>query len=70
MADGTADVYKHLERSGEPMISELASRGMRLRPPMGLLDFQGFTLKGLEFEAEYSDYWNSTGDKDGGCYVL
>lgn len=52
------------------MIPELASRGMRLRPPMDLLDFQGFTLKGLEFEAKYLDYWNSAADKDGGSYVL
>lgn len=65
MADGAADVQKHLDRSGEPLIPELASRGMRLRPPMGLLDFQDFTLQGLEFEAKYSNYWNSTGDQDG-----
>lgn len=52
------------------MIPGLASRGMRLRPPMGLLDFQDFTLQGLEFEAKYLDYWDSTGDKDGRSYVL
>lgn len=70
MADGAADVQKHLDRSGEPMIPELASRGLRPRPPMGLLDFQDMTLKGLDFEARYSDYWNSTGDEDGESYVL
>lgn len=32
---------------------------------MGLLDFQDATLQGAEFEARYSDYWNSTGDDDG-----
>lgn len=69
MADGAADAQKHLDRSGEPLIPELASRGMRLRPPMGLLDFQDFTLQGLNFEAKYSNYWNSTGDKDGGFYL-
>ncbi|KAG8159868.1 hypothetical protein KVR01_010505 [Diaporthe batatas] len=65
MSDGTADIHKHLEPSGEPLIHELASRGMRLRPPIGLLDFQDLTLRGLDFEAKYSDYWNSTIDKDG-----
>lgn len=70
MADGAADVQKHLDRSGEPMTPELASRGLRPRPPMGLLDFQDMTLTGLDFEARYSDYWNSTGAKDGGSRVL
>lgn len=32
---------------------------------MGLLDFQHATLQGIEFEARYSDYWNSTGNDDG-----
>lgn len=47
------------------MIPELESRGLGLRPPMGLLDLQDTTLQGAEFEARYSDSWNSTGNDDG-----
>lgn len=37
---------------------------------MGLLDFQDATLQGIEFEARYSDYWNSTGEDDGGSSTV
>ncbi|KAI0164097.1 amidase [Xylariaceae sp. FL1272] len=36
-----------------------------LREPMNLLKYQDLTLQGLDYEAEYSDYWNSTADEDG-----
>jgi amidase len=33
---------------------------------MSLLEYQKLTLEGLEYEAAYSDYWNSTAaDEDG-----
>ncbi|XXH02219.1 hypothetical protein Hte_008587 [Hypoxylon texense] len=63
-ADGAGDVHKNLNLSGEPLIPELDTRGMRLRPPMGLLKFQDLTRQGLELEERYSDYWNSTADDD------
>ena len=34
---------------------------------MSLLEYQDLTLQGLEYEAKYSDYWNSTADDDGKC---
>ncbi|OTA97783.1 hypothetical protein M434DRAFT_7724 [Hypoxylon sp. CO27-5] len=64
-ADGAEDVHKQLKLSGEPLIPELETRGMRARPPMELLKFQDLASKGLEFEAHYSDYWNSTANDDG-----
>lgn len=38
---------------------------MRPRPPMELLKFQDLASKGIDFEAQYSDYWNSTANDDG-----
>jgi amidase len=32
---------------------------------MSLLQYQENTIRGLQYEAEYSDYWNSTASDDG-----
>ncbi|KAI1439529.1 amidase [Annulohypoxylon stygium] len=64
-ADGAKPVHGDLKLSGEPLISALNNRGMQLRPPMDLLKFQDLTSQGREFEAQYSDYWNSTAQDDG-----
>ncbi|KAL4732182.1 hypothetical protein ACLX1H_001190 [Fusarium chlamydosporum] len=63
-ADGAHDVHSHLDRSGEPLIPDLED-GFQLKKPTELLKYQGLTLQGLEYEREYSDYWNSTGESDG-----
>ncbi|KAI1452458.1 amidase [Annulohypoxylon moriforme] len=64
-ADGASYVHRDLRLSGEPLIPALNNRGMGLRPPMDLLKFQELTNQGLEYEAHYSDYWNSTAKDDG-----
>ncbi|OTB07283.1 hypothetical protein M426DRAFT_318298 [Hypoxylon sp. CI-4A] len=64
-ADGSQDIYKQLKLSGEPVIPLFAAHGMRPKPPMELLKFQDLSRQGLEFEAQYSDYWNSTAEDDG-----
>ncbi|KAI1762701.1 amidase signature domain-containing protein [Hypoxylon sp. FL1150] len=63
-ADGAHDIHAQLDLSGEPLISDLEET-LALRPPIGLLEYQDLTLQGLEYEAKYSDYWNSTADEDG-----
>ena len=63
-ADGAHDVHANLDRSGEPLIPEL-KKSFRLRDPIPLLEYQNLTLQGLEYEREYSDYWNSTSSSDG-----
>ena len=63
-ADGAADVQAHIKKSGEPILPEHGSR-FEPRDPMPLLDYQDLTIKGLEFENQYSDYWNSTALDDG-----
>ncbi|KAK0704392.1 amidase signature domain-containing protein [Lasiosphaeris hirsuta] len=63
-ADGAHDISHQLELSGEPLISDLRDT-FQLRPPMDLLEYQGLTLQGLEYESAYSDYWNSTAADDG-----
>ncbi|GKU21475.1 unnamed protein product [Fusarium langsethiae] len=63
-ADGAHDVHSHLDRSGEPLISDLED-GFKLKTPTELLKYQDLTLQGLGYEREYSDYWNSTQDQDG-----
>ncbi|KAK0622386.1 amidase signature domain-containing protein [Immersiella caudata] len=60
-ADGAHDVHSHLDLSGEPLISDL-QEAFQLRPPLDLLETQDLTLRGLEYEAAYSDYWNSSPD--------
>ncbi|QPC71343.1 hypothetical protein HYE68_002095 [Fusarium pseudograminearum] len=62
-ADGAHDVHSHLDRSGEPLIPDLED-GFKLKTPTELLKYQDLTLQGLEYEREYSDYWNSTQESD------
>lgn len=57
-------MHDQLALSGEPLIPEL-QKFLELKDPMGLLEYQDLTLKGLEYEAGYTDYWNSTADEDG-----
>lgn len=63
-ADGAQDIHAQLDLSGEPLIPDL-EESFQLRPPLGLLEYQDLTLQGLEYEAQYSDYWNSTAEHDG-----
>ncbi|SCO89869.1 probable general amidase [Fusarium oxysporum] len=62
-ADGAHDIHQHLNRSGEPLIPDLRD-GLKLKTPTELLKYQDLTIQGLEFEQQYSDYWNSTADSD------
>ncbi|KAF6520327.1 hypothetical protein HZS61_016744 [Fusarium oxysporum f. sp. conglutinans] len=62
-ADGAHDIHQHLNRSGEPLIPDLRD-GLKLKTPTELLKYQDLTIQGLEFERQYSDYWNSTADSD------
>jgi len=64
LADGATDVHDHLKLSGEPLIPELEPL-LYKKPPIGVLEYQDLTLQGLQYEAAYSDYWNSTRDTDG-----
>lgn len=64
LADGGHDIHTQLDLSGEPLIPDLRET-FTLKPPMDLLEYQDLTLQGLEYEAKYSDYWNSTADDDG-----
>jgi amidase len=64
MADGADDVQSHLALSGEPLVPEIAG-DFQPRAPLPLLEYQKLTLEGLEYEAAYSDYWNSTAADDG-----
>ena len=63
--DGAHDIHAQLDRSGEPLISDLRD-SFQLKPPLRLLDYQGNTLQGLEYEMAYSYAWNATADADGG----
>ncbi|TVY65140.1 Acetamidase [Fusarium oxysporum f. sp. cubense] len=62
-ADGARDIHQHLNRSGELLIPDLRD-GLKLKTPTELLKYQDLTIQGLEFEQQYSDYWNSTADSD------
>ncbi|KAI1429947.1 amidase signature domain-containing protein [Xylaria sp. FL1777] len=63
-ADGAHDIHSQLDLSGEPLLPELGE-AFTLREPINLLAYQDLTLQGLQYEAEYSDYWNSTAEEDG-----
>ncbi|KAI1009060.1 hypothetical protein LB504_001961 [Fusarium proliferatum] len=63
-ADGAHDIHQHLDRSGEPLIPDLQD-GLNLKTPTELLKYQDLTIQGLEYERQYSDYWNLTADSDG-----
>ncbi|KAJ8131576.1 hypothetical protein O1611_g2051 [Lasiodiplodia mahajangana] len=69
MADGARDIHNQLNLSGEPLIPELQET-FQLREPMNLIKYQDLTLQGLQYESQYSDYWNSTAEKDGSLLVL
>lgn len=47
------------------MIPIVANSYEVLRKAESLLDYQKYTVKGLEYEAGYTDYWNSTAADDG-----
>jgi amidase len=32
---------------------------------MSVLEYQALTIEGRDYDAAYSDYWNSTADEDG-----
>jgi amidase len=63
-ADGAHDVHAQLNLSGEPLMPDLKDL-LALKPPQNVLEYQESTSQGLEFEAAYSDYWNSTAEQDG-----
>ncbi|PGH14985.1 hypothetical protein AJ79_02665 [Helicocarpus griseus UAMH5409] len=63
-ADGHHDVHKQLNLSGEPLIPPLRET-FGLEEPMSLLEYQRLTLEGRDYEAAYSDYWNSLTEEDG-----
>ncbi|EXJ69725.1 uncharacterized protein A1O5_06796 [Cladophialophora psammophila CBS 110553] len=63
-ADGANDIHAQLDLSGEPLIPDLAA-AFRLKQPIGLLEYQDLTFQGLEYESQYSDYWNATAEEDG-----
>jgi amidase len=63
-ADGGHDIHKQLRLSGEPLIPPLRE-SFKLRDPLSLIKYQELTVEGRDYEAAYSDYWNSTGDDDG-----
>lgn len=64
LADGGHNIHKQLRLSGEPLIPPL-QEVFELQDPMSLIKYQKLTLEGRDYEAAYSDYWNSTGDEDG-----
>lgn len=63
-ADGGHDIHKQLKLSGEPLIPPHRET-FQLRDPLSLVTYQELTVEGRDYEGAYSDYWNSTGDKDG-----
>lgn len=63
-ADGCQDVFHQIELSGEPLLPELAHE-LKKGKPMELLEYQDLTLQGLDYECQYSDYWNASGGNDG-----
>lgn len=63
-ADGVQDIHKQLDLSGEPLVPQLRE-SLKLRDPIPLLAYQDFTIQGRDYEAAYSDYWNSTVNQDG-----
>lgn len=63
-ADGAHDIYTQLNLSGEPLIPDL-EKAFQFKDPINLLEYQDLTLQGLDYESEYSDYWNATSEEDG-----
>lgn len=70
MADGAYDIHKQLNLSGEPLIPDLC-KVFKAKDPISLLEYQKLTVEGRDYEAAYSDYWNSTRcDKGMSCGSL
>ncbi|KAL6720353.1 hypothetical protein ACLMJK_002274 [Lecanora helva] len=63
-ADGAHDIHHQLDLSGEPLIPPLR-KGMQLREPTPLLEYQGLTIEGNKYNEAYCDYWNTTSNGDG-----
>ncbi|KAI4241118.1 MAG: hypothetical protein L6R40_004757 [Gallowayella cf. fulva] len=63
-ADGSHDVHRQLDLSGEPLVPQLRNV-FQLRDPLPLLEYQDLTLEGKAYNEAYSDYWNSTDNEDG-----
>lgn len=68
-ADGAQDIHKQLDLSGEPLVPQLREP-LQLRDPIPVLAYQDLTIQGRDYEAAYSDYWNSTVNQDGKSYAL
>lgn len=68
-ADGAQDIHKQLDLSGEPLIPQLQEK-FQLQDPIPLLVYQDLTIQGRDYEAAYSDYWNSTVNQDGKLCAL
>jgi amidase len=64
LSDGLYDIHQQLARSGEPLIPGI-SEELKYREPLPLIETHDLTLKLLDYEIRYSDYWNSTAEEDG-----
>jgi amidase len=63
-AGGSEGVSKNLALSGEPLMPELKAM-FRPLEPKPLPQYHQLTFDGIDYTVAYSDYWNSTADKDG-----
>lgn len=63
-SDGFHDIHQQLARLGEPLVDCL-KEDLALREPIPLIEAHDLTLKLLDYEIKYSDYWNSTANEDG-----
>ncbi|KAK4172369.1 Acetamidase [Triangularia setosa] len=68
LVDSSHNMHRHLALLGEPLIPDL-EEAFESKIPINLLQYRDLTLEGLEYEAAYSDYWNSTADGDDGQIV-
>ena len=64
-ADGSHDIHRQLDLSGEPLVPPLRAI-FQLRDPLPLLKYQDLTVEGKAFSAAYYDHWNSTSSDEGG----
>lgn len=60
--DGCPDAYKNLQLSGEKIVDEISHLfpGGKLRPPMGLVEWEDKVLHLEDYRARYQEYWAST----------
>ena len=63
-SDGNQGIHDHLARSDEPLI-EVTRPLLGARDPMPIVEFEGKTLRAIDFADRYNQYWNSTGQEDG-----